>query len=305
MGDRRMTPRRGPIGLFLSITFMLALGTVLTGCGSSGQDRSPRENASFSENGPPDPGVVHVHGLGVNPKDGALFAATQPGLFRIVDGNAERVGDRYQDTMGFTVVGPDHFLGSGHPDVRDYTAGKLPGLLGLVESKDAGRTWKPQSLLGKVDFHLLAFAHGQIYGFDSTGGKFMVSKDSKNWDTKAQVNLLSFAVNPSQPQFVLGATPAGFQVTKDGGTSWGPVNGPPLVFLGWPEPELLFGVDVKGIVYRSPDGGSTWAQQGNLPGPAEAFLATSNRLFAAVQRGGIYASDDLGVNWSIYYRQAE
>ncbi|HLF76681.1 MAG TPA: hypothetical protein VJB57_04255 [Dehalococcoidia bacterium] len=98
--------------------------------------------------------MVHVHGLGVNPKDGALFAATHTGLFRIVEGKAERVGDRYQDTMGFTIIGPDHFMGSGHPDVRDYTAGKPPGLLGLVESTDAGLKWTPKSLLGRVGFHL-------------------------------------------------------------------------------------------------------------------------------------------------------
>jgi hypothetical protein len=31
----------------------------------------------------------------------------------------------------------------------------LPPLLGLIESRDAGETWKPISLLGKVDFHAL------------------------------------------------------------------------------------------------------------------------------------------------------
>ncbi|MDQ3275042.1 MAG: exo-alpha-sialidase, partial [Actinomycetota bacterium] len=63
-----------------------------------------------------DPGVVHVHGLGINPKDGALFVATHTGVFRIPEsGQAVRIADRWQDTMGFTVVGPDHFLASGHP----------------------------------------------------------------------------------------------------------------------------------------------------------------------------------------------
>ena len=252
---------------------------------------------------PRDPGVVHVHGLGINPKDGALFAATHTGLFRIADGVAERVGDRYQDTMGFTVLGPDHFIGSGHPDMRDYTAGRLPGLLGLVESKDAGRTWESQSLLGKVDFHLLTFAHGQIYGFDSTSGKFMASKDGKDWDTKAQIDLLSFAVSPSQAPSALGATKAGLRMTSDGGKSWSSVNGPVLEHIGWPAADMLFGVDASGRVHRSSDGGMSWAVTGSLPGPAEAFLATSTRLYAAVEEQGIFASDDLGVTWTPIYRQ--
>ena len=125
----------------------------------------------------------------------------------------------------------------------------------MVESTDAGLKWTPKSLLGKVDFHLLSFAHGQIYGFDSTGGKFMVSKDGKDWDTKSQISLLSFAVSPNQAQFVLGASESGLEATKDGGKSWGPVSGPPLVLLDWPEPALLFGVDARGGVYRSTDGG--------------------------------------------------
>jgi hypothetical protein len=100
---------------------------------------------------------VHVHRLGINPRDGALYAATHTGLFTIRDRAATRVADRYQDTMGFTVVGPDHFLGSGHPDFRDrqlYDPNRRP-LLGLVDSRDAARSWRSLSLLGEADFHAL------------------------------------------------------------------------------------------------------------------------------------------------------
>lgn len=67
-----------------------------------------------------DPGPMHVHGLGVNPADDALFIATHTGLYRVEKGKrkAQRVGNRYQDTMGFTIVGPNRFLGSGHPDAN-------------------------------------------------------------------------------------------------------------------------------------------------------------------------------------------
>ncbi|MBA3802551.1 MAG: hypothetical protein H0X22_06565, partial [Acidimicrobiia bacterium] len=60
-------------------------------------------------------GMSHVHGLGLNPADGSLIVATHNGTFRIPadSEDAERLGDSLQDTMGFTVVGPDHFLGSG------------------------------------------------------------------------------------------------------------------------------------------------------------------------------------------------
>ena len=61
--------------------------------------------------------MVHVHGLGVDPGDGMLYAATHSGLFKIPEqGEAERVANRAQDTMGFSIVGPGRFIGSG-PDV--------------------------------------------------------------------------------------------------------------------------------------------------------------------------------------------
>jgi len=53
-----------------------------------------------------DPGLIHVHGLGINPADGTLYAATHTGLFTVRDGAGQRVADRLQDTTGFTVVGP-------------------------------------------------------------------------------------------------------------------------------------------------------------------------------------------------------
>jgi hypothetical protein len=132
---------------------------VLAACGAQ-SDESAEPTAGVE-----DPGPVHVHGLGVNPADGALFVATHTGLFRAAPGGrrARRVADRYQDTMGFTVTGPDRFLGSGHPDGRDG----LPPFLGLIQSTDAGRSWSPVSLLGERDFHVLEATGERIYGYGS------------------------------------------------------------------------------------------------------------------------------------------
>jgi hypothetical protein len=64
--------------------------------------------------------VAHLHGLGVDPADGTLYAGTHHGLIRLPDGGeATLVADRVQDFMGFTVAGPQHFLASGHPGAPD------------------------------------------------------------------------------------------------------------------------------------------------------------------------------------------
>jgi hypothetical protein len=133
-----------------------------------------------------DPGVIHVHGLGRNPADGSLFVATHTGLFRIGSGDrsAERVAGLYQDTMGFTVVGRDHFLGSGHPGSIEND----PPCLGLIESRNAGATWRPISLRGEVDFHVLEARGNTVYGFGSDWQtrepRFLRSDDSGRSGTR-------------------------------------------------------------------------------------------------------------------------
>jgi hypothetical protein len=250
-----------------------------------------------------DPGVVHIHGLGINPRDGALYAATHTGLFVVRDGAASRVADRYQDTMGFTVLGPDHFIGSGHPDFRDtqlYDPNKRP-LLGLVESRDAGRTWQPTSLLGEVDFHVLEVGHGTVYGFDATGGRFMVSRDRRRWQTRSTASLLDFAVSPRDGELILAATERGLLRSVDGGRHWRPAGGPAVALLEWDSPKALWAVAADGRAWVSADAGRTWERRGQLGGPPEALLAQAGTLYAAVQEQGIRRSTDEGASWRVLY----
>lgn len=248
-----------------------------------------------------EPGVLHVHGLGIDPADDELYVATHYGLFRLpADGEAERVGDSYQDTMGFTVVGPNQFLGSGHPDLQD----NLPPLLGLIESDDAGVNWVPVSLLGEVDFHALSYVHDRVYGYDSTSGRFMVSSDRQTWDTRSQLDeLLSFGVDPDDAEHIIATTAGGVLTSNDGGRTWNPLAAPPLAFLNWNEDGTLAAAGADEGVYSSTDQGATWTRDGDLPGLPEAFLATSDREFVvAVQELGIYDSSDGGANWTLRYR---
>jgi hypothetical protein len=152
-----------------------------------------------------DAGPIHVHALGVNPSDRSPFIATHTGLFRALRGGGarpERVAGRYQDTMGFTVIGPDHFLASGHPDGRD----QLPPFLGLIESTDAGRRWKEVSLQGAMDFHVLETAGQRIYGFgadwETREERLLVSDDrGQSWRRRpAPEPLIDLAVAPRAPE---------------------------------------------------------------------------------------------------------
>ena len=248
--------------------------------------------------------LSHVHGLGINPADGQLHIATHDGVFRL-DDEVRQVSDQVHDFMGFTVVGPDHFRASGHPSPADETLRRegRPPLLGLIESTDGGRTWESLSLLGEVDFHALTAAHGQVYGFSSTTGDFMVSSDGVSWDTRSQLPMADFAVNPADADHIVATTADGPVESVDGGRTWEVAEGPVVAFLDWHAERGLWGLTSDAAVVEQTSAG--WQQRGQLPGRPEALLVADDALYAAANDGTttIHRSTD-GQNWQSIFGEA-
>jgi photosystem II stability/assembly factor-like uncharacterized protein len=268
---------------------VVAVGSMIVGYAVRGQDGAQRSAVGFG----------HVHGLAVDGGNGALYAATHVGLFRI-DGEhtAVRVSEEGPDLMGFTTVGPGHFLASGHPD----QSGDGPADLGLIESTDGGITWRTMSLSGAADFHGLQAAHGAVYGYNSTDGTFMVSTDRRTWQRRSTLALGTFAVSPTDPQVILAVGEAGVQRSTDGGRTWTPTSGSPGVgVLTWERKAEVWGADRDGAVWRSADGGSSWQLRGRLPAPPHALAAHGSTVVAAVTGDEIVASDDGGKTWTRRY----
>ena len=271
-------------------TLALALAA---GCGDAGRTSRPAD--------PADPGVVHVHGLGRNPADGALMIATHTGLFRVeAEGAApERVAGRYQDTMGFTVVGPDHFLGSGHPG---STATGDPPYLGLIESKDAGEHWRPVSLRGEADFHVLEAQGDRVYGFgsdfESGEARLLRSDDGgRSWRRLAPPEaLLALAIDPADPGHVVALGERRGYVSRDGGSRWRPL-GVPGGLVTWSRELGLVAVDLEGVVRRAPAPQAAWEEAGRLGGSPAALEAVGAELLAATHDSQVLSSRDAGTSW--------
>lgn len=250
-----------------------------------------------------DSGPVHVHGLGVNPADGALFVATHTGLYRSAEGASKsvRVGDRRQDTMGFTIVGANRFLGSGHPDLRE----DLPPLLGLIESTDDGRSWESISLLGDADFHVLRSVGERIYGYDSSNDRLLVSEDAgRTWEeVERPAPLVDLAADPTDGRHVVAAGVSdlsqGLYESRDAGESWERI-GDQVGYLAWPAPDRLFLVDGTGDVFLSSNRGTRFERRGSIGGQPAALLGQSaDELFVALHDGTIKRSIDGGATWAV------
>jgi hypothetical protein len=255
------------------------------------RDESGSNSDAAAERGP-----VHIHGLGINPTDRALYIATHTGMWRVAPGEhkPKPVGESRQDTMGFTIAGPGHFLGSGHPDNFDQ-----PPLLGLIESFDSGATWKPISLLGEADFHALRAVGNRIYGYDVSHTRLMVSRDGGNTWTghEPTAPVLDFVPDPTAPDRLLAATEAGLFASSDAGATWNKI-GPAVGLLGWPSRNRLYLVTGEGDVLVSTNRGRAWTRVGEIGGQPAAFLAqTSRDLYAAIHGGAVVRSRDGGQSW--------
>jgi hypothetical protein len=248
----------------------------------------------------PDPGFGHVHGVDFNPADGQIYVATHTGVFRLGPDRPQRIADRYQDTMGFVVAGPDLFLGSGHPDLREPG----PSHLGLIRSTDRAQTWTTVALSGQADFHSLTVNGSTIYGLDSTDGLVMRSDDDgATWQPGAILAAADLEVDPANPRRVLATTRDGLQESTDGGITFSASsNQPPrlLVMVDHVQRNVagepaLVGIDPDGGVWEST--GTGWSNAGDLSGAPQAFTGLSDGRYAAATEEGVFTSDDAGRTW--------
>ncbi len=297
---RPATLRSAPTGrVMLSrgagwITALVLAAGLASGCGGDGTGgEAARPVTSLG-----DRGLAHIHAVGVDPADDAVMLATHVGLFRLAAGETapQRVGDLRHDVMGFTIVGPNRFVGSGHPDLRT----DLPSLLGLISSVDAGQKWDPVSLLGEVDFHILRANGRNIAGVDSQSSQILVSDDAgASWMRRNPPGeLVDLVMHPSRSRTFIASTPVGLVGSTDAGATWKPA-GDRAGYLAWPAARALYRLSAEGAVFASADAGATWTRRGDLGGTPAAFSAAdANRLLVATHEGKLMESDDGGRTWS-------
>lgn len=285
--------RRRPWGLLVLILVAvtaLMVGTIFVLRAVVGQDAPSASDPVRLE---------HVHGLGLDPADGSVYAGTHYGLIRISeDGEATRVAERVQDFMGFTVVGPGHYLASGHPGAGQDG----PANLGLIETTDGGQTWTTQSLSGQADLHALEAKHVLVYGYNA--GTLMVSDDGETWETRGSLPLADFAVSPTDPDMLVATTEQGPSLSSDGGRSFAITSDAPLLLLvSWTEGGALVGVAPDGTTYRSDDNGLSWQQQATVDGQPEALTAVGDQVFVALAGRTVVRSTDGGATYSTMYTE--
>jgi hypothetical protein len=267
----------------------------LAGCGGDGEDDPPLSSARAEPVA--DRPEQHVHGLAIDPDDGALLIATHAGLLRTERGasTAKRISRDAQDLMGFAIAPGGEYVASGHP------AGDGAAALGYLRSTDDGRTFEPVALAGEADFHVLRLAGRRVYGAVPGSPAVYVSEDGgRSWgERRAPAEIVDAAVHPRAPDELLVATESGMARSTDGGGSWRYQSVTITGLLAWPAPGQVLLVDGTGTVHTSADVGRSWTVAGTIGGAPAAFAAHGGELYAALADGTVKQSSDGGRTWTV------
>jgi photosystem II stability/assembly factor-like uncharacterized protein len=187
------------------------------------------------------------------------------------------------------------YVGMGEAPLR----GNVSHGDGVYKSMDAGKTWKNVGLvdtsqISRVRIHprnpdlVYVAALGHVYGPNDERGVYRSSDGGKAWERvlfrNAKTGAIDLALDPANPRTIYaslweaGRTPYSL-------TSGGPGSG----------------------LFKSTDGGSTWAEisrnrglpQGMLGKIGVAVSPDPNRVWAIIEAadGGVFRSDDGGSTW--------
>ena len=248
---------------------------------------------------------ISAIGSGKRPNE-YWFAAAGGGLWKTTDGGTswQPMTDSKTDTAAFGGVA----VCEANPDIVYATTGEsqlrgnvLPGN-GVWKTADGGKSW---AKIGLADVHNFSrvriapkdcdavfvggFGH---YGADNPDrGVFRTKDGGKTWSKvlyrDAKTGAVDISIDPSNPDVVYAAL---WEASRK---PWGMSSGGPGSGL-----------------FKSVDGGTTWAEISRAPGlPQQGLLGKigvsvspvdPNRVYAIIEHeaaGGVYASNDGGKTW--------
>ncbi len=261
------------------------------------------------------PDFGHVHDVQVTQADHTILIATHTGVWTITDpfhdepGQLERAGEGRQDTMGMTVAVDGTVYASGHPAPGEQSDLKTPNL-GLIRSTDGAATWEQVSLTGEVDFHALSTATTgggavRVVGLDSATSRLLISDDSgRSWTPGATVEARDVHVMGAAPDTIVATTPAGLQLSRDGGRTFTvDRDAPVLALVDAGLGGTLVGIDPQGVVWTGSPGSQDWTEHGTTPSGVQAMTyvpddSPGNQPWILVATDtGLFTSRDLGASW--------
>ena len=235
-------------------------------------------------------GLTHVHSVATDGKN--IYVASHHGLYVLKEKEWKLQGEDF-DVMGLAITGTD-FYASGHPGPTQ----DLPDPVGVLISKNQGRTWKPVSLTGEVDFHLLEVSGANFIGVAANYGSILKSPDgAKDWETVQVPEFSDLTLNPDSPNELLLSGESGLSISKDFARSFSAVNSLENVSkVEWHSDYLYASTDNAFFRTKSPQ---DKFQETQYKFQSISDIASSKNIVVVLDELGVHVSYDFGSSFSL------
>ena len=260
--------------------------------------------------------LAHIHGLAYSPDGKRLMIPSHHGLAVYENGKWSKAPGMQHDYMGFAATAKNLYS-SGHP----APGSGLVNPVGVIRSKDGGKTWDKLGLEGEMDFHLLgtSWNTNAIYVWNPApnsrmrkSGLHSTVNDGFAWKPAQAAGLKgdphALAVHPDDAATVAVASSAGAYLSRDSGNRFEAVAEQAQGLA------VFFDLDGKHLWYGAFDGQARLARVALATGKAApvmlppltedavAYIAqnpASRREYAIATFGkSVYLSKDAGRSWS-------
>lgn len=261
--------------------------------------------------------LMHMHGLAYSPDGKRILVSIHQGLAAYENGKWSKPAVPRHDYMGFSATAKS-FYSSGHPAPGSGQVNPL----GLMRSRDGGKTWERLGLQGETDFHLMAASWNTntVYVWNpapssrmKAPGLHSTADDGQTWRPARAEGLTgkpqALAVHPGKGTIVAVGTSSGVYLSSDSGERFAPVGS------GAQAVAVFFDLDGAQLWFGTFDGqaprlarvrlGVGKAQNVELPPlgrDAVAYIAQNpverNEYAIATFERSVYVSKDAGRTWT-------
>jgi len=261
--------------------------------------------------------LTHVHGLSYSADGAQLLIPSHHGLAVYEGGHWSKAAGPAHDYMGFSAT-RDALYSSGHP----APGSGLTNPVGLIKSRDGGKSWQKLGLEGESDFHTLAtsYATNAVYVFNhrpnsrmKEAGIYYTLNDGLKWqraDAKGlPAKVIGLAVHPTDAKLVAAGGDDGLYLSRNSAGSFErlvsgkqvlaasfDLNGKQLWFGTYSSEPSLFRIGLKAV---------SKAEEVKLPvltKDAVAYIAQNPvqhaEIAIATFKRSVYLSKDLGDSWT-------
>ncbi len=229
--------------------------------------------------------LSHIHSVATDGKD--LYVASHHGLYVLKENGWKLRGEDF-DIMGLA-FSEGVFYASGHPGPLQ----NLPDPVGVLVSDNQGKTWRPLSLTGEVDFHLLEVSQENFIGAAANLGEILKSKDGGQTWQSTQVPVFSdMTLNPISKNQILLTTKSGLQYSMDFANTFEDVAGPKnLSKVEWNQ-DFVFVADEE-FIYRA-ENLQTNFEKLNYEFKGITDINSEKKVVIVLDENGVHASFDSG-----------